>query len=71
MDEERNIKKPVGLNAVEAAKGINTWKNRLIHTNASVIHSMHKHAVEFPRLSGDMEACHSCELGKAKKVVKF
>ena len=46
---------------------INVWHKRLIHANFKPQKPLENHAIGFPKLRGNLQVCHPCRLGKAKK----
>lgn len=46
---------------------IKLWHNRLVHLNEAAINKLHKHATNFPRLSGAILAFNPCLLEKEMK----
>eukprot|EP00171_Calliarthron_tuberculosum_P002619 IDg2619t1 len=70
-DNENEIMKTAdnksALRATAVPDSINLWHNRLVHLSESNLKSLYKHAVNFPRMKGQLELCHPCRLGRATK----
>lgn len=55
------------LNATKPVGDLSLWHNRLVHINQETLKKLYKHAVDFPKLTGNLSPCHPCSLGKATK----
>lgn len=47
---------------------INLWHRCLGHTNVKLLKSLPGYAEDVPKITGKLEPCHACQLGKAKKA---